>query len=195
MSLHLLQKTAATRRLLLGLAAPRARETVDHFASYLRPDETILDVGSGICDITNLLINRGHPVTALDVDDFSYVAAIQPVIYDGEVMPFADKQFDTALILTVMHHTPHPEIILREAARVARRVIITEDIYYNTPHKYATFFMDSLLNLEFTGHPHTNKTDKQWRTLFQKEGLRVVGEKSMGSFAVLRHRMYVLETA
>jgi ubiquinone/menaquinone biosynthesis C-methylase UbiE len=195
MSLHLLQKTALTRRFLLALAAPRARETVDHFAHYLQPGERILDVGSGICDITKLLIDQGQQVTALDVKDFSFVPDVHPVLYDGQHMPFAPKQFDTALILTVLHHTPNPEAVLQEATRVARRVIITEDVYYNIVHKYATFFMDSLLNLEFLGHPHSNKTDAQWREVFRKAGLHVKGEKAMGSFLVLRHRMYVLETA
>jgi hypothetical protein len=95
----------------------------------------------------------------------------------------------------VLHHAPNPEAVLQEAARVAKRVIITEDVYYNIVHKYATFFMDSLLNLEFIGHPHSNKTDAQWREVFQKAGLRLTGEKAMASFLVLRHRMYVLEAA
>jgi len=194
MSLQLFQKNAFSRALLLKLAAPRARDTINHFARYLHPSESILDIGAGIGDITALLQGRGHPVTALDVQDFSLVPSVKPVIYDGQTMPFTDKQFDTALILTVLHHTPRPEQVLDEAIRVAQRVIITEDIFYTTLHKYATFFMDSLLNLEFFGHPHSNKTDAQWRALFKKKGLKLVGEKSMGSFGVLRHRMYVLET-
>jgi ubiquinone/menaquinone biosynthesis C-methylase UbiE len=192
MSLHILQKTALTRALLLRVAAPRAAETIGHFASYLQPGERLLDVGSGICDIAQLLGQAGYALTPLDIEDFSYTA-VRPVIYNGRDMPFADKSFDTALILTVLHHTPDPERIVREAQRVARRIIIIEDIYTGTWHKYATFFMDSLLNLEFFGHPHSNKTDREWRALFAQLGLQVTGTKSMGSFAVLRHRMYVLE--
>jgi ubiquinone/menaquinone biosynthesis C-methylase UbiE len=194
-SLHVLQKTAPGRALLLWLAAPRARSSVDHFAALLRPGEKLLDVGSGICDITNLLLKKGYDVTPLDVQDFSYLPAIKPTLYDGHTMPFDDQTFDTALILTVLHHTPHPEAVLREAQRVARRIIITEDIYTSTWHKYATFGMDSLLNLEFIGHPHSNKTDQQWRETFARLGLRITAEKSMRSFGVLRHTMYVLETA
>jgi ubiquinone/menaquinone biosynthesis C-methylase UbiE len=194
MSLRLFRQTALSRALLLKLAAPRAHDTINHFARYLQPGESILDVGAGIGDITALLRKRGHPITALDVRDLSLLPDIKPIIYDGQTMPFANKQFDTALVLTVLHHTPRPEQVLDEAIRVAKRVIITEDIFYTSLHKYATFFMDSLLNLEFFGHPHSNKTDAQWRTLFKKKGLKLVGEKSMGSFGVLRHRMYILET-
>src|SRR6266540_1970897 len=193
MSLHALQRFAFTRRLLLKLAAPRAQESVDHFGHLLRNGETILDIGAGICDITQVLQSRGYTVTALDVQDFSYVPGIHPVLYDGTKMPFADQQFDTAIILTVLHHTTHPEAVLDEALRVAKRVIITEDIYSNSLHKYLTFGMDSLLNLEFFGHPHSNKTDEQWQALFAREGLRLTRYKAWGSFLVLRHRMYVLQ--
>lgn len=187
------QKTAFSRKLLLKIARPRAKASVEHFAQYLRDGESIVDIGAGLCDITQLLRQKGHAVTPLDVQDFSMFTDIKPVVYSGERLPFADKSFDTALILTVLHHTPEPVAVLREARRVARRIIIIEDVFYNAPHKYATFFMDSLLNLELWGHPHSNKTDQAWRALFTRLDLRITEEKAFGSFAVLRHRLYILE--
>jgi len=195
MSLHAFQKYAATRRLFLALAAPRARETVGHFAAYLQPGERLLDIGAGIGDITSILSERGYTVTALDIDNFSYVPHVTPVIYDGTSMPFGDQHFDTALILTVLHHTADPEAIVREAKRIAHRIIIIEDIYTSAWHKRATFFIDSLLNFEFRGHPHSNKTDAAWRALFHQEKLKVTADKAWGSFGLLRHRMYILEPA
>jgi ubiquinone/menaquinone biosynthesis C-methylase UbiE len=193
MSLHVLQRFSLSRRLFLKLTAPRAHETVRHFAACLQPRETILDVGSGIGDVTQLLMKEGYQVTALDVKNISFIPTIKPVIYDGRVMPFADKSFDTALILTVLHHAHNPETVLLEAARVARRVIIIEDVYSSKPHKYATFFMDSLLNLEFIGHPHTNQTDQSWQQTFRDIGLELMDTKVMKSWVVLRHKMYILE--
>jgi ubiquinone/menaquinone biosynthesis C-methylase UbiE len=192
-SLHVFQKTASGRRFLLWLARPRAIDSVNHFSHLLEPGEKIIDIGSGICDITKMLQQIGYDVTALDVENFS-CTDIQPHIYDGTTLPFGRGSFDTALLLTVLHHTANPEQVLREATRVAKRVILTEDIYTNSWHKHLTFWMDSLLNLEFFGHPHSNKTDAAWRETFTRLGLRVVAEKSMSSFVVLRHRMYVLET-
>lgn len=184
--------TPFMRTLLRRAAAPRARETVGHFAAQLRPGEKIIDIGAGLCDITILLQQAGYDIIGLDIANLS-CTALQPVLYDGTTIPFEDDAFDTALLLTVLHHTSDPAAVLREAARVARRVVIIEDIYYNRPHKYVTFLLDSLLNLEFFGHPHTNKTDPQWRGTFRRLGLRITYEKTMKSFVVLRHKLYIVE--
>ena len=132
--------------------------------------------------------------TALDVQDLSFTPMMHPSLYDGQHMPFKDKSFDTALILTVLHHVADQKTILLEAKRVAKRIIIIEDVHYNTFHKYITFFMDSLFNLEFFGHPHSNRDNTEWRAVFKQYKLKLVEEKAMKSFLVLRHRMYVLDT-
>lgn len=167
---------------------------MSHLAPYLKSSEAIVDVGAGLCDVTYLMMQVGCNVTPLDVHNLSCVPEVQPTLYDGKRMPFNDKAFNTATILTVLHHTSDPEHILREAQRVAKRIIVIEDIYHSTPHKHATFFMDSLLNFEFFGHPHSNKKDQEWRDAFKQLGLKIVDEKSMKSFVVMRHKLYVLET-
>jgi SAM-dependent methyltransferase len=40
--------------------------------------------------------------------------------YDGNVLPFADGSFDTVLSIQVLEHTPRPQPLLREMARVLR---------------------------------------------------------------------------
>ncbi|HSW99441.1 MAG TPA: class I SAM-dependent methyltransferase [Patescibacteria group bacterium] len=194
MLVHTLRNHESTRKFIYQQGEARAKDTVNHFISYLKPKETLLDVGSGMGNIALLLRRKGYPVTALDVDNLSFTPKIKPIIYNGHTMPFKDRQFDTALILTTLHHIHDPEEVLQESVRVAKRVIIIEDIYSSRARKYATFFMDSLLNLEFKGHPHSNKTDAAWHKLFKQMELKVVGTKSMKSFLVMRHRMYILES-
>ena len=63
---------------------------------------------------------------------------------------------------------------LREALRVARRAIIVEDIYYSSWGKHLVHFLDSLFNLEFSGHPHNNKDDTEWKELFHNQGVTLV---------------------
>ena len=46
-----------------------------------------------------------------------------------------------------------------------------EDIYTTLFQKYITFAADSINNWEFIGHPHSNKTDAEWRALFKKHDL------------------------
>lgn len=145
-----------------------------HIAPFLPPAGRILDLGSGRGVVAGILRARGYDVTPLDVRDRSIDPRFRPVLYDGNRIPFEDNRFDCALLLTVLHHTPDPSSILREAARVAARIIVIEDVYSNTFQKYLTFFTDSLCNLEFFGHPHTNKTDGQWRMLFEDLGLELL---------------------
>ena len=166
---------------------------IGNFQEYLNKDDAILDVGAGTCNVYEILSKQGYQITALDVENLSFVDHVKPVIYDGTTMPFVDNQFDTALILTVLHHTPEPEKILQEAQRVAKRMILIEDIYSSWLHKYVTYFFDSLLNLEFFGHPHTNKNDQEWKNTFTKFGLKLVDVKYTKSYWVFKHAMYYVE--
>lgn len=190
---RLILASPSVRRAVLRLAEPRAHDILRQLAPFLRSNEHILDVGSGIGDVTLAMQQAGNDVTALDVENLSCTPEVQPVLYDGHTMPFANKSFDTATIITTMHHATDPDRVLAESARVAKRLIIIEDIYHSTPHKYATYFMDSLLNLEFVGHPHSNKTDEQWKAAFTKLDLKLVAEQANKSFVVMRHKLYVLE--
>jgi len=70
-------------------------------------------------------------------------------LYDGKKIPYDDDSFDVALLITVLHHTPHPEKILQEAQRVAKKIVLVEDVYSTVFHKYVTYFFDSLVNFEF----------------------------------------------
>jgi len=197
MSLHLFQSTRVTRWLLWQLARPRARSTVRRLTPYLRPGESILDIGAGICDITLRLKQAGHPITALDVEDYSHTPLIHPMLYDGTTMPFKNGAFDTALLLTVLHHIPKEGQlpVLREAAHVAKRMIITEDVYTTALHKRLTFIMDNMLNLGFHGNPHSNRTDAEWREFFQKAGLRVMETKKRRLFWLLTQQLYIVQAA
>jgi SAM-dependent methyltransferase len=40
------------------------------------------------------------------------------VLYDGKRLPFADGEFDTVLSVQTLEHTPEPQALLREMARV-----------------------------------------------------------------------------
>jgi ubiquinone/menaquinone biosynthesis C-methylase UbiE len=116
------------------------------------------------------------------------------VIYNGEKLPFDDLAFDTTLLITVLHHTPDPDAVLQEAIRVsARRIVVMEDIYTNPFQKYLTWFTDSLVNMEFVGHPHTNRSDKQWQATFSKMGLKLVGKETFRTLVFFRQVIYVLE--
>ena len=165
-----------------------ARGKVSHIDHLLPDTGSILDIGSGRGVVTSILRDRGFVVTPLDVRDRSMERELAPVVYDGTVIPFPDDAFDCALLLTVLHHTPDPDAVLREASRVARRIIIIEDVYTNTLQKYLTFFTDSLFNLEFRGHPHSNRTDAEWRRTFERLGLTLAADEVVEKRVLLLYR-------
>ena len=146
--------------------------------------------GAEVCEI---LKERGHSVTPLDVKNLSCCDNIEPILYDGKKIPFKDNKFDVALIITVLHHTPNPAEIIKEAKRVCKRIIIVEDINENKFRKYLTNFLDSLYNLEFIGHPHSNKTDQEWKALFKKLELKIKDMEYIKPIPVFRNVVYHLE--
>lgn len=163
------------------------------FMANLGTKNSIIDIGAGTCHIADLLIQKGYKVSPVDVVNLSFSPKTSPIIYDGIKLPFKNKNFDTAILITVLHHTKNPETILAEASRVARQVIVIEDIYKNPLHKRLTHFLDSLLNLEFKDHPHTNKTDEQWQQLFTKMNLQLVSVSYAKSYFIMYHSIYILE--
>ncbi|MAF25411.1 SAM-dependent methyltransferase [bacterium] len=193
MFIEFLQKNKFFRRIISKSAQARAAGIITRIKPFLDKNDLILDLGAGTCHICKILSQKGHKVIPLDVQDLSFTDNIKPIIYDGNKIPYGNNKFDKALILTVLHHTPDPEKILREAKRTAKRIIVMEDIYSHTIHKHLTYFFDSLLNLEFTHHPHTNKNDTQWRKTFKKLGLKLVDVKYSHSFPVFTHAFYYLK--
>ncbi len=189
----ILRRSRHGRRFIYKVGVGRATDLVGRIEPYLKPGDQVLDIGCGNCNISEVLQSRGTAVVPVDVQNGSFVETITPMIYDGRTLPFRDDQFDVGLLITVLHHTPDPEKIVREAMRVCRRLIVVEDVYKNTPHKYFTYAMDSLVNLEFLGHPHANKDDAGWRSLFSRLGLRVLDAAYQRSFLVFSHATYHLD--
>ena len=140
-----------------------------------------------------MLRKLGYDVQAVDIEDQTLIRGIEPLIFDGRKIPYEDQQFDIALLLTVLHHAHDPDGLLAEAQRVARRVIVIEDVYTNPLQKYLTFFTDSVLNLEFAGHPHNNRPDVEWRETFKRLGLKLRHVADERFFVFFRQATYVLD--
>lgn len=154
-------------------ALRRAEVKRKRLLPFFTKGETVLEVGSGNGALTKLLRTEGMKMSALDVVDKSLFEDVVVEVYDGNKFPFTDKQFDVCQLITMLHHTTNAEQLIREAKRVSNRVIIMEDMYEGLFQKYLTWFMDSLVNWEFYGHPHTNQTDADWKELFERNGLVV----------------------
>lgn len=155
--------------------------------------EKIIDIGCGLGTLSGELMKLGYDVTSVDVKNISIVPEVRPVIYDGQKLPYLDKAFDTALLITVLHHTPCPEKILAEALRVAKKVVVIEDVYNSYFQKHVTFIMDSIMNQEFVGHPHTNKTDLEWKQAFNEIGMHLTFSSTMPYWRLFSSALYVVQ--
>jgi len=187
-----LRKFRLTRKLVTLLGKNRTKDVVSRIEKYLEEGDAILDIGAGTGFISKTLLDRKHNVTSLDIANKSFVLEVEPIIYDGEKMLFEENAFDKGLLITILHHTPDPVSVLKEAVRVSRNLVIIEDIYKSTFQKYMTYVLDSLFNLEFLHHPHTNKTDEEWQKLFREVGLELVEVKYNDSNLFLSHGTYFL---
>jgi len=109
----------------------------------------LLDVGCGEKPYEALF--RPHVEAYVGVEHqgtFAETAASKTApdhYYDGERLPFDDGAFDTVVSFQVLEHTPDPEGLLREMARVTRRagtLILTAPFSFRLheePHDYFRF--------------------------------------------------------
>jgi len=93
----------------------------------LRGDERALDVGAGTGALAFALAQRAGSVVALELDAEAAAEArvaapgnCEVIVGDGERLPFDDGSFDVGATLRMLHHTPHPELVVAELARVTR---------------------------------------------------------------------------
>jgi SAM-dependent methyltransferase len=163
--------------LALGLwrwDAVRKADLIDSFVSSEMPDgsPSVLEIGSGPGTLLETLRARRYRVDGADVKNGAYRAGLEPVLYDGKVLPFEDGAYDLGLLFTVLHHVREPETVLREALRVAQRLLVLEDLFRNRAEEKIVHAADSLVNLEFWGHPHNNRTKDGWLDTFEACGGR-----------------------
>lgn len=94
-------------------------------AANIDAAESVVDLGG----VGTMLCPWHQNVTAFD--DLSGFGPGHRILADtfhrGDVcsLPFANEQFDVAVMTEVLEHVPTPVVALREAGRVAKRVLIT----------------------------------------------------------------------
>ena len=177
------------------------RRKLDYLMAKIKPSLTgvnsVLDLGCGSGEVSKELIDRGYKVTSVDVVDKSKVEGLKVVVYDGKSLSnYTDKMFDLVLLVTVLHHIKDYEVVLSEAKRVGKKVLVIEDVYENAWSRFWTMFWDSALNFEFFGHPHSNQNDAGWKKTFKKLGFQVVCEdfgKIKEIIYEFRQKIYLLK--
>ena len=100
------------------------------------------------------------------------------VFYDGKVLPFESRSFDTVLSLQVFEHVPEPQLLLNEMARVVKKDGI---VLVCVPF---SFRLHEEPNDYFRYTPHG------LRSMFEAAGLEVEEIRSQGDlWSVLGHKL------
>ncbi len=107
---------------------PRVERVTRALAAQIGHADSLLDVGCGDGSVAQGI---GAAIGARRVEGVDVLVrpatAIPVTPYDGEHLPFGGGAFEAVVLSDVLHHCEHPAIVLREALRVASRVVAIKD--------------------------------------------------------------------
>lgn len=153
----------------------RAHTLACHLAELIPREANVLDIGCGDGSIAHLIMQRRPDVRIAGVDVLLREKSCIPIQwFDGRVIPFADDSFEVAMFVDVLHHTDDPLVLLREAARVARKAVILKDHTRNGFLAGPTLrFMDYVGNAHHgVVLPYNYWTRRRWLEAFNSLNLQ-----------------------
>lgn len=133
------------------------RHVFEELDLHVQVTDRVLDLGCGDGGDAALLADRAREVTGVDlVLNPNWTSLARPGLQflqgDGEALTFPDGAFDLVFLKDVLHHSPQPHKLLREARRLCAaggRVCVVEANRYNP-----IFYVHMTLML---GHQHLRR--------------------------------------
>jgi len=159
--------------------APRAKRVARHILFHIAQDARVIDIGAGNGLVAQEIAKqRRVSITLLDVIDWN-TSKFPLKIFNGKHVPFKDKEFDVALLADVVHHSNDEEELVKEALRVANKVVVLEEKH---EHRGLSVLANIVDNLQFVlygmplGAHHRNS--REWLEFFQRFSPKasIVGE-------------------
>ena len=167
--------TALHGRLVFGR---RVQALAENIAAMLPAGtRTLLDVGCGDGTLARAVVRRRPEIEATGVEVRARPQTAIPVReFDGRQLPFADRSFDVAILVDVLHHAEEPHLLLSEVARVAANCVIIKDHLTGAWLSHERLrLMDWVGNI---GHGvplrYAYWSPAQWEEAFRTAGLREV---------------------
>ncbi|MDP2649481.1 MAG: class I SAM-dependent methyltransferase [bacterium] len=186
--------------------AEKARVLSLFLAKYFKGNR-VLDIGGGSGYLAAELKRDGFSAEVTDVLDYRSDYAKEVPFKQMEkplVFPYQASEFDSAVLFEVLHHVDNGNHLplLYEAARVADRLVVVENVYGDTNYSAAILeyedpvptkdylemskddqlktliLMDYYVNIAAKGIydmniPFTFKTFKEWLDLFKRGGFEL----------------------
>jgi ubiquinone/menaquinone biosynthesis C-methylase UbiE len=171
-----------------ALQRERAAALAERLEDWLQlgGDERALDVGAGAGAFSFAIAPRVREVVAVELDEALAAKAredappnVEVVVADGEELPFGRASFDLAGTLRTLHHTPRPELMVAELARVTRpggTILVVDQIAPSDP----LVGLD-LNRFEHARDPSTTRVlaDTDLRGLFDSNSLKLLREEEV----------------
>jgi len=154
----------------------RARILAERLGELLPEGAQALDVGCGDGRIASLVRERRSDIAIRGIDCLvrprTHIAVSE---FDGTRIPYEQDSFDVVMLVDVLHHAERPDLLLQEAARVARRSVIVKDVALCGWMAGPTLrFMDRVGNARHgVRMPDGYWTLERWRQAFAAVGLEV----------------------
>jgi SAM-dependent methyltransferase len=148
----------------------RTRILAHHLCQLIPSGARVLDVGCGDGLIDRMIMDQtGASIEGIDtlIRPSTHI----PVrAFSGSVIPYADRSVDVVMFVDVLHHTSNPKILLAEAVRVGRSVLIKD-------HLREGFLANETLRLGNAHHnvvlPYNYLSNAEWNAAFGDIGLQV----------------------
>jgi len=168
---------SAHQRLVYGR---RIQVLARHLTELLPPNATVLDVGSGDGLLASRVMSARPDLQIRGVDVLMRPESFIPVEqFDGVHLPFANREFDAAMMVDVLHHASEQDALLREMARVVKRAVVIKDHVVQGFMAHSTLrFMDWVGNVRHgVALPYSYWTEERWQQGFASAGLRTASRR------------------
>ena len=122
-----------------------------------------LDFGAGDGWFARAVAERGWSREVVPVDvQRREPSLVEPILYDGQRLPFEDRAFPLSYSIDVVHHSPDPERTLVDVLRCTRDYFLLKDHTFRSTAGYATLcVLDELGNRRF-GVPSRYRYQHEW---------------------------------
>jgi SAM-dependent methyltransferase len=157
---------------------PRTERIARAVAGRIGQARSLLDVGCGEGSVAVAIAQRvgAQRVAGVDIKIQPGVP-IEAVAYDGLHLPFPDGAFEAVVISDVLHHCQDPVAVLREALRVASRIVAIKDHFRFGPvSEKLLLWMDQIGNASHDIHVRgTYFGPREWAEMVAAAGGRFTG--------------------
>jgi len=153
----------------------RVETLAAHVSDLLPRGLSVLDVGCGDGLLAAHVTKRRPDLQISGIDVLVRGSTHIPVrAFDGTTIPFPSRSIDAVVFVDVLHHTVDPLVLLREAVRVSRGIVILKD------HTRDGFLAGPTLRvMDWVGNarhgvalPYNYLSRQEWEAIFGQVGIK-----------------------